>query len=45
MLGDLLGKVAEVGMFSGFSLGNDDLMVSHLQLADDTIIFCDNSQR
>lgn len=45
VLGGLLGKVAEVGMFEGFSPGGWDLMISHLQFADDTIIFCNNSQR
>lgn len=43
VLGSMLGKAAEVGMFEGFSLGNGGPMVSHLQFVDDTIIFCDNS--
>lgn len=45
VLGGLLGKPAEVGMFEGFSPGEGDVLVSHLQFADNTIIFCDNSQR
>lgn len=45
LLGGMLGKVAEVGMFEGFSPGSGNVRVSHLQFADDTIIFCDNSQR
>lgn len=32
-------------MLEGFSPGKGDIMVSHFQFADDTIIFCDNSQR
>lgn len=44
VLGGLLGRAVEVGMFEGFSLGNGDVTLSHLQFADDTIIFCDNSQ-
>lgn len=43
MLGGLLGKAVDMGMFEGFSPGGGDLSVSHLQFADDTIIFCDNS--
>lgn len=33
-------------MYKGFSIGqgNGEVVVSHLQFADDTIIFCDNSQ-
>lgn len=45
VLGGLLGKVVGLGMYEGFSLGNGDIMVSYLQFADNTIIFCDNSQR
>lgn len=33
-----------MGMFEGFFPGHGDLLVSHLQFADNTIIFCDNSQ-
>lgn len=44
VLGRLLQRAEEVGMFEGFSIGNE-VKVSHLQFADDTIIFCDNSQR
>lgn len=32
-------------MFKGFLIGNGEVKVSHLQFVDDTIIFCDNSQR
>lgn len=32
-------------MFSSFSVGREHLAVYHLQFADNTIIFCDNSQR
>lgn len=34
----------EVGMFEGLFPRSGDLLVSHLQFADDTIIFCHNSQ-
>lgn len=43
--GGMLERAVAVGMFEGFSTRNGGLMVSHLQFADDTIIFCDNSQR
>lgn len=44
VLGLLIGRAAQVGMFEGFAIGNGDLAVSHLQFADGTMIFCDNSQ-
>lgn len=44
VLGGLHGKAAGLGMFEGFSPGGEDIMVSHLQFADETITFCDNSQ-
>lgn len=34
-------KKAEMGFISGFSMGVDQVMVSHLQFADDTMIFGD----
>lgn len=30
VLGGLLQRAAEVGMFEGFSIGNEEVMVSHL---------------
>lgn len=45
VLGDLLGRAADARMFKGFCLGQGEVMVSHLQFVDDTIIFYDNSQR
>lgn len=42
VLGSMLEKAAEVGevgMFEGFSPGNGKPMISHLQFANDTIIF------
>lgn len=45
VLGGMLEIATSVGMFEGFSSGNGGLVVSHLQFANDTIIFCDNSQR
>lgn len=33
-----------MGIIESFSLGQGEIVVSHLQFADDTI-FCDNSQR
>lgn len=34
-----------MGMFESFSIGQGqgEVIVSHLQFANDTIIFCDNS--
>lgn len=45
VLESLIGMATEVGMFEGFSLGQGEVVMSHLQFADDTIIFCDNSLR
>lgn len=45
VLGGLLQRAAKVGMFEGFSIENKEVKVSHLQFADDAIIFCDNFQR
>ncbi|KAL4353692.1 hypothetical protein GQ457_06G031150 [Hibiscus cannabinus] len=44
-LSRLLSKAVEVGLFSGFRIGNGDSqsMVSHLQFADDLMIFCEAS--
>lgn len=44
VLRSLIKRVVEVGMFEGFSLRWGELIISYLQFADDTMIFCDNSQ-
>ncbi|KAL4388297.1 hypothetical protein GQ457_09G027380 [Hibiscus cannabinus] len=40
-----LSKAVEIGLFSGFSFGNGEgqINVSHLQFADDLMIFCEAS--
>lgn len=45
VLGGLLQRAAEEGMYEGFSLRNGGLVLSHLQFSNDTIIFCNNSQQ
>lgn len=45
VLGRLVGRALEVGLINGFALGQGEVVVSHMLFADDTIIFCDNSQR
>ncbi|XP_028122593.1 uncharacterized protein LOC114319737 [Camellia sinensis] len=37
----LLGRAIEKGLFKGASVGSNQLGISHLQFADDTIIFCE----
>lgn len=44
VLRGLIGKAMEVGMIKGFSMCQGEVVVSHLQFAYDTIIFCDNFQ-
>ncbi|KAL4383394.1 hypothetical protein GQ457_15G018290 [Hibiscus cannabinus] len=41
----MLSKAVEMNLFSGFKIGNEtnESMVSHLQFADDLMIFCDAS--
>lgn len=45
ILSGMLTRAAKVGMIAGFRIGWDDLIMSHFQYADNTIIFCDNSHR
>ncbi|XP_028101025.1 uncharacterized protein LOC114300334 [Camellia sinensis] len=37
----LLARAVEKGLFRGASVGGNDLRISHLQFADDTIVFCE----
>ena len=41
VLSGLIGRASEVGMIEGCSVrqGQDEVIISHLQFADDTIIF------
>ncbi|GMJ09510.1 hypothetical protein HRI_004620200 [Hibiscus trionum] len=43
-LSSLLNKVVLKGLFSGFRVGAKGLELSHLQFADDLIIFCGDSE-
>lgn len=45
VLGSKLRRAGEVEMFNGFSLGWGEVVVSHLQFTDDTLIFYNNSQQ
>lgn len=45
MLGGILDKAVKVGMLEGFQEGSGNVVVSHLQFADDTSILCANSHR
>lgn len=45
VLGAFIGRAVTVGMIEGFEVGLETGPMSHLQFADGTIIFCDNSQR
>lgn len=41
---EVLSKIiskAELGFFRGFEVGDGGVLISHLQLTDDTMIFCD----
>ncbi|GJW61068.1 putative RNA-directed DNA polymerase [Tanacetum coccineum] len=38
-LNDLLREAVEISIFRGIRVGDDEVLVSHLQYADDTIIF------
>ena len=37
----VMHKSVSLDLFKGISVGNYDLMISHLQYADDTLIFCE----
>lgn len=39
----LLERAKELGLIKGAAVSHSDLKVSHLQFADDTIIFCEAS--
>lgn len=37
----LLSRAKQLGMFKGASMGSTNMSISHLQFADNTIIFCE----
>ncbi|XP_028084604.1 uncharacterized protein LOC114285700 [Camellia sinensis] len=41
----LLARAVEKGLFRGASVGSNDLRISHLQFADDTIVFCEGENK
>ena len=41
MLNKMLQKAASLQMFQGISVGREGLQITHLQFADDTLIFCE----
>lgn len=48
MIIDVLSKIisiAEMGYISGFKVGSGSMSISHLQFANDTMIFCDVDMR
>lgn len=45
MLGCMLDREIEVGMLEGFQVRPNGVVVSHLQLADYTLILCASSHR
>lgn len=44
MLSKIISKV-KVGYISGFEVGTESISISHLQFADDKMIFCDADMR
>ena len=42
-LNALLDKAKHRGLISGFAIDNVEYEITHVQFADDTIIFCDAS--
>ena len=36
----MLGRAKEIGIFEGIQIGREEVVLSHLQFADDTILFC-----
>ncbi|KAL4318837.1 hypothetical protein GQ457_18G015900 [Hibiscus cannabinus] len=43
-LSSLLHKAVSCGLFNGIQVGNDSVEISHLQFADDLIIFCRDNE-
>ena len=41
VLNKLLSKAAEIGFFDGIKVGSREVTLTHLQFADDTLIFCE----
>ncbi|KAL4189382.1 hypothetical protein AMTRI_Chr08g165150 [Amborella trichopoda] len=37
----MLSRVGSLGRFAGFNISNSGIVISHLQYADDILIFCD----
>lgn len=42
--GAMVHKAVEGGLIEGFKVGRDEVLVTHLQYADDTLILYNNSQ-
>jgi len=45
VLNRMLIRAEEVGLFKGVVMGREQVVVSHLQFADDTLIFCEADDR
>lgn len=48
MVSNMLSKMitkAEIGYLSRFEVGSESISISHLQFADDMMIFCDTDMR
>ncbi|GMI78979.1 hypothetical protein HRI_001567200 [Hibiscus trionum] len=43
-LSSFLKKATSRGFFNGVSIGDSDVKISHLQFADDLVVFCENSE-
>lgn len=43
VLSSMISTAAKKGIFKGISLGNDTEQITHLQFADDTVVFLDGS--
>jgi len=44
VLNKVLTKVSNVGLFKGLRVGSKNVFISHLQFADDTLLFCEANE-